>query len=169
MNWWPFTKIKVDERITHTRNMLYKETYFVVVLICFASMLAKNIYYGQNVSMITTELVLLVVTALYYGIRSIKLGIYSDEVEVHDRKSKLPMNMKNVIWGLCLGVVLATWFGINSSVNYAEGTLQSIWYFILVFFVSLIIYIPIFLIVIVMTHNLAYKVSKKATRKDEEE
>ncbi len=169
MKWWPFKEKTVDERIVNTRNTLYKESYFIVVLLCFISILAKNLYYGQNISMITTELVLLIVTSLYLGIRSILLGLYSDEIEVHDRKSKIPMSMKNVIWGISFGVILAIWFGIKSSTSYADGGIQSIWYFILVFSVSLMIYIPFFLLVIVSTHYFASKASNKATHEDQEE
>ncbi|WP_276914269.1 DUF6773 family protein [Aneurinibacillus aneurinilyticus] len=159
----------MDERIVHTRNMLYKEAYIVAILLCSISVVTKCIIYGLNIGATITELSILFLTALYYGIRAVFLGLYSDEVEVHDRTSKLSMNKKNMIWGLGFGVVMATFFGIKSALMYGEGNAQSLWYFILVFFASLMIYIPFFVGILAILHALAYKASKKVIDKDLDE
>ncbi|MFX3632854.1 MAG: DUF6773 family protein [Candidatus Pristimantibacillus sp.] len=166
MKWWPFKNKIVDERIVNTRNKIYKETYVIVSLLCSVSVIVKYIYYGQNINMIATELVILLASSLYFGIRSVMLGLYSDEVEVHDRKSKIPFSTKNMIWGLALGIVIALFFGIRSSIVYADNDMQSVKYFIVVFFVSMIIYIPFLLIVLTSTHYFANQISKKAADDD---
>ncbi|MNZ95751.1 hypothetical protein D3C78_1149180 [compost metagenome] len=111
-----------------------------------------------------TELILLLVTSIYYTVRSVLLGLYSDEVEVHDRTSKLPMSTKNVIGGIGLGVALALFFGIRNSLLYADSSQQALWYFILIFFVTIMLYIPVFVLFAVTTHSIANRVSKRAAQ-----
>jgi hypothetical protein len=36
-----------------------------------------------------TELIVILAGSIYFGVRSVMLGIYSDEVEVHDQTSKM--------------------------------------------------------------------------------
>ncbi|HET7578025.1 MAG TPA: DUF6773 family protein [Bacillales bacterium] len=160
MNW--FIKKSVDERIEHANNKLFKEVYFLVVAICLISVVVKYIMDGFEAANVTTEWSILVLTGLYYGIRSAKLGLYSDEVEVHDRNSKLPMTAKNAVIGLGLGLFIALFIGIRNAALYADGGMQFTWYFLLVFFVCLVIYIPLFVVVMLLMHTSAYRASKKA-------
>jgi len=116
--------------------------------------------------MFTTEVLIVLISSLHYGSRSIFLGLYSDEVEVHDQRSKLSMSAKNVIWGLGIGLALALIFGIRSAVIYGIGGLQSVWTFFIVFLVCLMIYIPLLVVGLLSTHYFANQASKKAAEKD---
>lgn len=169
MKWWPFKNESVDERIQNTRNMIYKETFIIIVVLCHISIIVKLFYYGQNIDMIVTELVALTISSLYYGIRSIKLGLYSDQVEIHDRKSKFSMSNKNIFWGLGLGIVIAIFMGVRSSIIYSDGGIQSWWYFLIVFLACIMIYIPILVIFSTGSHHLSDWLSKKAANKDLDE
>jgi len=73
-----------------------------------------------------TELIVLLLGSIYSGVRSVILGIYSDEVEVHDQTSKISYNLRSVITGLIIGLSIALFMGIRSSVLFAETiTLQT--------------------------------------------
>src|SRR5690625_5552693 len=84
---------------------------------------------------IVTELVILIVSGVYYIYRSVKLGVVSAEIEMHDAKSKWPQRKKNLFYSILFGIVFAFSFGLNSAIQYGEGVGQSIWYFIMVTFV----------------------------------
>ncbi|GED16222.1 DUF6773 family protein [Aneurinibacillus migulanus] len=169
MKLFSLKRTPMDERIVHTRNMLYKEAYIIAMLLCFVSLVAKYIIYGPNIGVVATELIILMLSALYYGMRSVFLGLYSDEVEVHDRTSKLSMSKKNVIWGLGFGIAIAAFLGIRSAVVYGDGGVQSLWYFIIVLFASLMMYVPFFVGIMAIGHTLANKASKKAIHEDLDE
>jgi hypothetical protein len=164
MRWLSFRHNQTDERIVNTRNMIYKEMYRVVTLLCLASIIVKYTIYGPNTGMIATELVILLLSALYYGVRSVILGLYSDEVEVHDRTSRVSLNAKNWVLGLGLGIAIAAFFGIRSAIIYGHGGMQSVWYFVIVFFAALMMYVPLLVVVLAGSHALANKVSKKAAQ-----
>lgn len=164
-----FKRHSGDERIENERNRIYKEGYIVVLFICLASIIVKYLYYGFDLKLVLTEFIVLLISSLYIAIRSISLGLYSDAVEVHDRSSKLSMNMKNLIIGLGLGLAFAIFFGIRSAVLYGDSESQSILYFLLVFFVSLILYVPLFFVIFFVGHNAANKASQQVHKDDPEE
>jgi len=89
------------------------------------------------------ELLILLVGGVYYLARSIFLGVYWDEVELHDRSSKVPMSNKTIFTSVGLSLLIAIFMGINSAVNYADSTSQGLWYFVQVLLVSIAIYLPI--------------------------
>lgn len=161
MKWFPWISSKrkqMDERIVNTQNKIYKEIYTLVMLICLLSVIVKFLALGTDTSVIT-EVVIMLASSLYYLIRSVSLGVYSDAVEVHDRSSKFKMSTKNIVAGSTLGLGLALFFGLRSASLYADGTTQSLWYFILVFTVSLMIYAPVFLLLTFGLHMAANKAS----------
>jgi len=167
-----YKTVKVeDERITNMKNKIYAEIYILVSVICSISFVVKYFIYGIGIDVVATELIILILSGSYYLYRSIKLGIYSAEVEMHDSKSKWPQKKKNLYSGVALGIVIALVFGINSAVQYAEGLNQSIAYFFLTGAVSLMIYVPLFLVVLVVGHDVIKKGSDKAINKilDEDE
>lgn len=168
MKWFQWLSSRgkqADERIVNIQNKIYKEIYMLVMLICLASVIGKFIMLGMDTSVIT-ELAILLASSLYYLIRSASLGIYSDAVEVHDRTSKFKMSTKNIITGSVMGVGLALFFGLRSAVLYADGGLQSLWYFVLVAFVSLMIYVPLFLALTFGLHTVANKASAHVNKDD---
>lgn len=90
-----FAKNKlVDERILHLRNKIFKESYLVVMVICNLSLFLKVLVFQSGWESFITELVIVSAGNLYYTIRTVMLGIYSDEVEAHDNRSKMSYSLK---------------------------------------------------------------------------
>ena len=145
-------RIKVkDERIENVRNQIYKEMYYVVLAICFVSMVVTIYKYGYDVNEFILELLILFLGGVYYLARSIYLGVFWDEVEMHDRTSKTPMSTKTIYRGIGFALIIAILMGINSAFNYADTSTQGLLYFGLVLFVSVVIYLPIFLLLFGVT------------------
>ncbi|MFB4165112.1 DUF6773 family protein [Alteribacillus sp. JSM 102045] len=155
-----------DERITQAKNQIYKEIHGFVLAMLLISVAIKFFLYGVNINLVATELIILMAQGLYYGIRSTSMGIFSAEVEIHDRNSKWPVRKKHVVIGLATGVILSLYMGIHSAVSYAEGTTQTIYYFGLVFLVSFMIYVPILAALMAVTYFIAKKRSKCAEEKN---
>lgn len=162
-------KKTVDERIENTKNKIYKESYAFIIGICLISMGIKYYVYGNtSIEHVITEILVILLSALYYGVRSVWLGIYMDEIEVQDRTNKTSVGKKNLIIGLVSGIVIALFMGIRSSILYGNSS-DRLWYFILVFVVSIMIYCPFFLAFIAIMDTAARKASKKINQKRENE
>lgn len=155
----------VDERIENVKKGIFKEAFIAAMAISILSMIIKFSLYGIKVELVAAELAILIIPGLYFVIRSVIMGIYSDEIEIHDRISKMSANSKNVIIALIFGFALAAFFGIRSAVLYGND-FNRLWYFFLVFTASLIIYCPFLVVYIVITHNIAKKVSSKVSQKN---
>ncbi|WP_102272671.1 DUF6773 family protein [Cytobacillus massiliigabonensis] len=169
MKWlWKRQKI-ADERMINMQNEIYKEIYTIVMVLCLISVAIKYYMYGIDIKLVTTELIILFVSGIYYIVRAASKGIFSDEVELHDRNSKVPMSSKNVYIGLGLGVIIGLFFGIRSALLYGNGFLNSLFYFVIVFFASLMIYLPLFLVLFAGSFSVAAKASKKASEQDLDE
>ena len=155
----------VDERIVNTRNKIYKEAYILAIAISFISMIVKAYVYGNK--SVLSEFLIIVIPGIYFGIRTICLGIYSDEVEVHDRTSKMPMSSKNMMVGLVSAVVMAVTFGVRSSILYGNSS-NRLWYFFIVFVATIMIYGPFFIAVMLIWNAMAKQVSKKASQEEQD-
>ncbi|MEJ9230395.1 hypothetical protein LAV79_13070 [Peribacillus butanolivorans] len=155
-----FKKI-TDERIENVRNKIYKEMYHVIMTICLLSVLFKIYKYGVGSGELYLELVILLASGVYYLARSIFLGVFWDEVEMHDRTSKTPMSKKTIFCTVGLALIIATIMGVNSAVSYADGSSQGLWYFVLVWCVSVMIYLPILLLFFGGIYLLAKKIGMK--------
>ncbi|UPK45584.1 DUF6773 family protein [Paenibacillus pabuli] len=155
-----------DERIVNMKNKVYKEAYTLIMCICGISILIKSFLNWETYSMLT-EVIVLLAGSIYFGVRSVMLGIYSDEVEVHDQTSKISYSLRNIITGLIIGISMALFLGIRSSVLFAETAHEKWWFFFLVFIFSLLLYIPLFAGFNVIVHHFANKASQKAARKDQ--
>ncbi|MFE3976491.1 MULTISPECIES: DUF6773 family protein [unclassified Peribacillus] len=153
-------KIK-DERVEHVRNKIYKEMYHVILAICLVSALFKLYKYGAGSWELYLEFVIIVAGGLYYLARSIFLGVLWDEVEMHDRTSKTPMSRKTIFGTVALALIIAIILGVNSAVSYADSSSQGLWYFVLVSFVSVLIYLPILLLFFGGIYLLAKKIGMK--------
>ncbi|RLJ86631.1 DUF6773 family protein [Planococcus citreus] len=151
-----------DERITNTKNKIYAEIHILVMVIAVVSIVFKYFIYNRGIESVTTELLILFLSAVYFMYRSTSLGVFSAEIEMHDRESKWPQQKKNLVASITLGVVIALVFGTNSAVQYADGLLQSIYYFFLTALVSLMIYLPFFLIFIVGGNEILKRNSEKS-------
>lgn len=165
MKWFKKSTIH-DERIVNLKNKVHKEAYTLILLICGISIMIKSFLNLETSSMLT-ELIVILAGSIYLGVRSIMLGIYSDEVEVHDQTSKISYNWRNVILGLIIGISLSLFLGIRSSVLFAETSYEKWWFFFLVFITSLLLYIPFFIGFNVVVHHFANKASQKAAQKDQ--
>ncbi|MGE6610949.1 DUF6773 family protein [Peribacillus sp. NPDC076916] len=161
MDFFKRTKKITDERVEHVRNKIYKEMYHVILAICLVSALFKLYKYGAGSGELYLEFVILVAGGLYYLARSIFLGVFWDEVEMHDRTSKTPMSRKTILGSVIFALIIAIIMGVNSAVSYADGSSQGVWYFVLVSFVSVMIYLPILLLFFGGIYLLAKKVGMK--------
>lgn len=150
-----------DERITNTKNKIYAEIHILVMVIAVVSVIFKYFFYNLGIESVTTELLILFLSGVYYVYRSTRLGVFSAEIEMHDRESQWPQQKKNLVASITLGVVIALVFGTNS-VQYADGVLQRIYYFFLTALVSLMIYLPFFLIFIVGGNEILKRNSEKS-------
>lgn len=154
-----------DERLTTIKNKIYAEIYILIIVLCSISIVVKYFIYNLEVESIASELIILFVSGVYYTYRSAKLGIISSEIEMHDRKSRWPQRKKNIFWGVALGIGISIAFGINSAVQYAEGEAQSIEYFFITAAGSLMIYLPVFLLILVVGNDALKKKSDESINK----
>lgn len=166
MGWFIIRKKVVDERITNTQNRIYREIYLIISAICLLSIFTKFFLYEISLKLVITELIIILFSSIYYIIRAVSLGIFSDEMEIHDRNSKIPMSSKNIYFSLGIGVAAGIIFGVRSAIIYGDGYLHSIYTFAIVFFASLVIYLPFFLVIIVVPYFAAKRASQKVSEKD---
>ncbi len=156
-----------DERVEALYSKIYREVYALVVIIAAISILVKYLYYGLNLEYVLFEIILLIVVSVYFLVRSVWMGLYSDMVELHDKNKKvsLPMNVKQVVIALIAGLGIALFFGIRSSMLYGGGG-NRLNYFLLVFSASFLIYIPFLVLVTFLINYFANKKSKKINEKN---
>jgi len=162
-------KKQVDERVKNLQNKIYKEVYILVMIVCSISILIKFFKMGESLDNVLTEWLIIFISSVYYYIRTAYLGILTDEIEVHDSNSKVKLGTKNVLFGVVFGLVFALVFGLNSAFNYADSTQQAIEYFVVVFLVSLIIYVPLLAGVMSLTYKAAKKKSDQVVQKNLED
>lgn len=161
MNVFKRPKKITDERVENVRNKIYKEMYYVILAICLVSALFKLYKYGAGSGELYLEFAILVAGGLYYLARSIFLGVFWDEVEMHDSTSKTPMSRKTILGTVALALIIAIFMGVNSAVSYADSSSQGVWYFVLVSFISVMIYLPILLLFFGGIYLLAKKIGMK--------
>ncbi|KOP64675.1 hypothetical protein AMS62_04955 [Bacillus sp. FJAT-18019] len=167
LNWFKKNTLVEDERIVNLKNKLYKEVYVLIMIICGISIIIKSFMQPEAES-VWLEMLIIVGGGLYFGIRSVGLGIYSDEVEVHDQRSKISVSKRNVLSSLAIVFVLALYLGIRSAILYGNNnSATEIKHFIIVFFATLIINVPLFVIVTSVIHYGANKMSKKMSKDDD--
>ena len=165
VNFFKRPKKRVDERIENVRNQIYKEIYWIISVLCLGSFFLKVFLFDVGAKGVVLELLIMIVSGVYYLARSIFLGVYWDEVELHDRSSKVPMSNKTIFTSVGLSLLIAIFMGVNSAVNYADSPSQGLWYFVLVLLVSIAIYLPVFLLLF----GGIYIVAKKIAMKNNEE
>jgi hypothetical protein len=158
---------QIDERILWVKNQIYKEVYAVAAVVCILSIIIKLYIKEYGINEILTELSVLIISSVYIAVRMIMTGVYSDETEVHDRANKIPLNRKQLIFGVILGIVIALYFGIRSSLLYAESISQRVWYFSIVSFASLSIYCPIFILIMTIPTYIAGNCGRRDDTDDE--
>ena len=73
-------KQQLDERLTHLQNKIFRELYTLVLIICSVSIGYKMIQGTATNEGIWTEGLILFGGAVFYLVRSMMLGILTDEV-----------------------------------------------------------------------------------------
>lgn len=155
----------VDERVKNQQNKIYREINYIVLLVCSISILIKSITMGASLQNVLTELLILIIISVYYSVRVAYLGIFTDEVEIHDSTSKIKLSTKYIISGVSIGMVVAIIMGVNSAFNYAESTPQAIYFFFMVFFVSLFMYSSFIGGILILFYGLAKKKSDRVIQR----
>ncbi|WP_208587076.1 DUF6773 family protein [Gracilibacillus suaedae] len=158
-----------DERVVHEQNKIYREIYFLIYTICLVSVVYKFFIYGFELKYIATEIIITLAAGIYYTVRASQKGLFSAEVEMHDNKSKWSYQTKTIVIGVATGIALGLFFGINSAVNYAETPLERVYYFFLTFATSMMFYIPILVLVLVISYSTAKHQSDKAVEEQLED
>ncbi len=166
MKWFDKKGTVRDERIEQLKNRIYKEIYVLIAIICSVSVLWKTFAYRGEQSTLL-EVIILLAGGVYYVIRSIALGIYSDEVEVYEQSGKRSYGKRTLFTGLAIGLALALLFGIRSAALYGDENTY-VKYFALVFLVSLGLYIPLFAGGLTLMHFMANKLSRRASQSEQE-
>lgn len=167
MGFW--NKKVADERVYNMQNKIYREIYILTIIIVVVSIGVKFYRFGVGMESVATEMIILIGVSLYYGFRSSQLGVFSDEVELHDANSKFSYSTKQLITGIGMGLIIALFMGINSAYRYADTSSQAFNYFFLVFIVSLIIYVPFYLLILFTAYKSALNKSQKVNSKMLEE
>lgn len=163
---WPWKKqVPIDERVESMKDRLYKEAFVIVNAICMISLIYKSWVLELGIQDTMIELLVLTIPNVYFLIRSVRLGIYADEVEIHDRVSKWSINRKSALFGLVIAFILAASFGVRSAIVYSDNS-NWMFNFILVFVTSLLIYVPTLVLFSVTSNKLARSASEKASRRN---
>lgn len=161
-----FSQKKIsDERIVNLQNKIYREIFILITIICIASIGIKFLTIGTEFNNIATEFFILILSGVYYQYRSVKTGLFSDEVEISNANHKFKYSTRTLIFVVIIGILFGLIFGLNSAINYANTTSQAIYYFFLVFFGSLVFYIPVLLLVLFIPYVILKIQSDKINRK----
>ncbi|MYL64431.1 hypothetical protein GLW07_13825 [Bacillus hwajinpoensis] len=164
-----FKRKQKDERVTNLQNKIYREMYILIVAICALSVLYKQFLVEGGTQHLWTEIIIFSVSSLYYLIRSTMLGIFSDEVEMHDRSSKMSFSKRNFLISLFFGVGFSLFLAIRNSLMYGEGTQETIYFFLTILFFCLVIYIPVLFGIMVLPYAKAKYKSDKINERELEE
>jgi hypothetical protein len=164
-----FKKKQKDERVTNLQNKIYREMYILVVIICALSVIYKQFFVEGGTQHLWTEIIIFLVSSVYYLVRSTMFGIFSDEVEMHDRTSKLSFNNRNFLISLFLGVGFSLLLAIRNSLKYGEGTQETFYFFLSILLGCLMIYIPVLFCIMVLPYAVAKYKSDKINERELEE
>ncbi|PFG12350.1 DUF6773 family protein [Bacillus sp. es.036] len=164
-----FKKRQKDERVTNLQNKIYREMYILIVVICALSVLYKQFLVEGGIQHLWTEMIIFSFGSGYYLIRSTMLGIFSDEVEMHDRSSKMSFSKRNFLISLFLGVGFSLFLAIRNSLKYGDGTQETVYFFLTILFFCLVIYIPVLFGIMVLPYAVAKYKSDKVNEQELEE
>ena len=163
----------VDERIVNTQNKIHREIHNIITTLCALSLIIKMIIGLRGFENIGLEMVILILSGVYYIVRSTQMGIYSEEVELQNANSnsnsKLNADSRTFIIGIVLGVIIGLIFGLNSAIQYADGSAEKVYFFTITFFASFIMYVPFLLLILFVPPKIAKYKSEKINRKMLEE
>ncbi len=157
-----------DERVEAAKSQIFRELYYLMMGFAGISVIVKSILYPDNWKASFFELLLIIISSVYYILRSVQKGLYTDEIEVHDQQNRRSMSRKNMLIGLGAGIALSLFFGFRSAILFGgEGT--TIRYFFLSFIASLMFNIPFLVGALVLVDQLARKASLRNSKKQDDE
>lgn len=155
----------VDERIVNTKNKIYRECYNLAMFISLGSIVVKMVLGMRAMENFTLELILLIGVSGYYTIRAVKLGVFSEEAELLEANQKVKFDVRTAIVSVAFGIILGVIFGVNSAMSYADSTSQGVYYFLLTFFTTIMMYAPVFFLIVFVPYFIAKKKSEQVNRK----
>lgn len=155
----------VDERIVNTQNKIHREIGNIILILCAISIVIKVIIGLRGFEYIGIEMIIVFFSGVYYIVRSTQMGIYSEEVEIQNANSKINSDTRTVLTGIILGVIIGLIFGFNSAIQYADGLEQKVYYFIITFTASFLMYVPFLLFILYVLPKIAKNKSDQVNRK----
>ncbi|KMM37992.1 DUF6773 family protein [Guptibacillus hwajinpoensis] len=165
-----FSKRKVlDERLSGLQNGIFRELYSIVVGLCGLSIFYEQFFGEVGLANIWLELVIIIGGGAYYMIRSSMLGIFTDEVEMHDRSSKWKMSTKNIVISVLVGLGISLTFATINSQRFGETRGETIEFFFTIFFTCIMIYIPFLFAILVLPYAFAKYRSDKVNKQELED
>ncbi|WP_270181182.1 DUF6773 family protein [Alkalihalobacillus sp. CinArs1] len=150
-----FRRKVLDERVTALQDGIFRELYAIVVGLCGLSIFYEQFFGDISLGKVWLELVIIIGGGAYYLLRSSMLGIFTDEVEMHDRSSKWKMNTKNMVISVLVGLGISLTFATINSQRFGETRSETIEFFFVIFFVSMMIYIPFMFAILVLPYAMA--------------
>ena len=155
----------VDERIVNIQNKIYREIGQMILILCSMSIIIKVTIGLRGFEYIWIELIIIIFAGIYYIVRSTQKGIFSEEVEIQRVNLKINPDTLTVLIGITLGVIIGLIFGFNSAIQYADGLVQKVYYFMITFTVSILMYVPFLLIILYVLPRIAKNKSDQINRK----
>lgn len=159
----------LDERVKGLQNSIFGELYFIVVVLCGLSIFHEQFFGDISLEKVWLELVIITGGGAYYMVRSSMLGIFTDEVEMHDRSSKWKMSTKNIVISVLVGLGISLTFATTNSLQYGETSGETIEFFFVIFFTCIMIYIPFLFALFVLPYAFAKYRSDKVNENELED
>ncbi|MBO1307697.1 hypothetical protein JZO70_16085 [Enterococcus sp. 669A] len=107
------TKTIKDERVTQLKDKIQSEAYLVVTAGLFISMLVKQVAFDQPLSAFSTELIVMLIGAVYASARGSMLGYSSTSTSRFGKKSM-------VIVAIVVSVFVAVLSGVHNYSAYGD-------------------------------------------------
>ena len=158
-------KVK-DERIIQVQNKILGEAYFVTVLLLFISILVKAYVMKCDYTNYITELIILILSAIYIAVRSMMCG--NNLMDTSKRNKTLC-----VLGAFGASIVITAINGVRNYTNYGEhysGLLD--WHFLAtlaVTFISSFVLISIGILFVYLCHQKGQQRIEKKLNDDIEE
>ncbi|MCA0987333.1 DUF6773 family protein [Guptibacillus algicola] len=162
-----FSKRKVlDERIAGLQNGIFRELYSITVGLCGLSIFHEQFFGDSSLENLWLELLIIIGGGVYYLVRSSMLGIFTDEVEMHDRSSKWKMSTKNIVISVLVGLGGSLSIATINSLRFGETRGETIEFFFMIFFTCIIFYIPFLFAILVLPYAFAKYRSDKVNKNE---
>lgn len=107
------TKTIKDERVTQLKDKIQSEAYLVVTAGLFVSMLVKQVAFDQPLSAFSTELIVMLIGAVYASARGSMLGYSSTSTSRFGKKSL-------VIGAIATSAFVAILSGVHNYLAYGD-------------------------------------------------